>query len=369
MATSINYDDERFAQVESDKQEALTEVENAYGGMKEQADSFYQAQIDASKEYATQQQQNQQAQTDFAIEQINQQKEQAEKDYKKEQSGAYVDWQKQSNQYGANAEQMAASGMQGTGFSESSQVSMFNTYQNRVATARQTYSQAVLNYDNAIKDAQLQNNAALADIAFNSLQQQLQLALEQFQYGNQLVLDLLNQKQQITDRFHNQWLDVEAQINQENALAEEIRQYNESLAYQREQDAIKQAQWEKEYALSQQQLAEEKRQFDEELALAKKKSSSGGSSGGSGGSSSPNTSINKSSGSGQPTLTNVRQGALSLEGKQAYKSTQSVTTNNSKKTTNSSKKTSTTDVVKLAERKPGETMSEYVMRMKALGLM
>ena len=154
MATNydINYDDERFTEVEDAKQQALTEIEQTYGGMISDSDKYYQAQIDASKQWADTQSQLQQENTDFALEQIEQQKAQANKDYQKEQSGAYVDWQKQSNQYGVNAEQMAAGGMTQTGFSESSQVGMYNTYQNRVAIARESYNKAVLNYDNAMKD-------------------------------------------------------------------------------------------------------------------------------------------------------------------------------------------------------------------------
>ena len=267
MATNynINYEDERFTQVEDAKQEALNDVKNTYDGMLEQSDSYYQAQIDASKEWADKQQQLQQENTDFAIEQINQQKEQANKDYIKEQSGAYVDWQKQSNQYGANAEQMADSGLTHTGYSESSQVSMYNTYQNRVATARESYNKAILNYDNAIKDAQLQNNSKLAEIAYAALQQQLELSLQGFQYHNSLLAEQLAQKQAVDDRYYNRYQDVLAQMNQENALAEEIRQYNEKMAYQKQQDAQAYAQWQQEFNLAMQELAEEKRQYDANL--------------------------------------------------------------------------------------------------------
>ena len=128
------------------------------------SDKYFQEQISATEKWGAEQKKNQQAQTDFAIEKIEQQKDQTQKDYTKEQSGAYVDWQKQSNQYGAEAEKMASSGLQNTGYSESSQVSMYNTYQNRVATAREVFSQAVLAYDNNIKEARLQNNAVLAEI-------------------------------------------------------------------------------------------------------------------------------------------------------------------------------------------------------------
>ena len=252
MATyDINYDDERFQAVEADKQQAMTDLNNTYNGMIEQSDDYYKSQIDASKEWAEKQSQLQQEQTDFAIEKIEQQKEQSHKDYIKEQSGAYVGWQKQSDQYGVNAEQMAAQGMTKTGFAESSQVSMYNTYQNRVASARASYDLATLNYNNAIKDAQLQNNSVLAEIALEAYQKQLELSLQGFQYKNQLLLEQSNKKIELDEIYHNRWQDVLAQINHENALAEEIRQYNENMALQKAK------------------MAEEKRQYNEQAAIQK----------------------------------------------------------------------------------------------------
>lgn len=234
MATTnnyeINYDDQRFKNVETQKNTALNDLEKTYSGMVNDTDKYYQAQIDASKNWADKQTQLQQEKTDFAIEQIEQQKEQAKKDYTKEQSGAYVDWQKQSNAFSADAEQKAAAGMSNTGFSESSKVGMWNTYQNRIASAREAYSRAVLNYDNAIKDARLQNNSVLAEIAFGALQQQLELSLQGFQYKNQLLLDKTNQKLTLENTYYQRYQDVLNQINTENALAEQIRQFNEQMA-------------------------------------------------------------------------------------------------------------------------------------------
>lgn len=251
MATNVNMEDERFAEVEAAKDAALSEVDATFNGMAEKAGQIYQQMANEAQRYAETQSQLQQERTDFTIEQIEQQKEQAEKDYTKEQSGAYVDWQKQSGQYGVNAEQMAAAGMSGTGYSESSQVSMYNTYQNRVATAREAYSRAVLNYDNAIKDAQLQNNAALAEIAYNALQTQLSLSLESLQYGNELLMAESDKKLAVDDMYYGRYQDVLAQINQENAFAEEQRQFNANLAEERRQ--------------YNENLAEEQRQFDKRL--------------------------------------------------------------------------------------------------------
>lgn len=154
--------------------------------------------------------------------------------------------------------------MANTGFSESSQVSMYNTYQNRFATAREAYSKTVLDFNNAITEARLQNNSALAEIAFNAQKERLELALQGFQYKNTLVLDKASKKTELEQMYHERWQDVLQQINTENSLAEQIRQFNESLA------------------LDEAQLEETKRQFNYENKLgefAETGSSSGSSSG------------------------------------------------------------------------------------------
>ncbi len=299
MATpnySVNYEDKRFADVEADKKQAISEIEKTYSGMINNSDAYYNAQIETSKQWAEQQKELQQEQTDFAIEKIEHQKENTRKDYLKEQSGAYVDWQKQSGAYGVNAEQMAATGMAGTGYAESSQVSMYNTYQNRVATAREAYVRAIQNYDNSITEARLQNNAALAEIAYNALQTQLELALEGFQYKNQLIIAKTDALQSAEDRYYTRYQDVLEQINHENALAEEVRQYNESLAEE-------QRQYNKTYSLQAAELQLQKDKFayqkaqDAAAKAVIKKSSGGGGGGGTKKSSSQKTTVrNKTTG-------------------------------------------------------------------------
>lgn len=261
---NVNEDERVIANTEA-KNDELKASNTLYDDMIANSDGYYQAQIDASKDWADKQSQLQQENTDFLLEQIGQQKEQANKDYQKEQSGAYVDWQKQSNQFSANAEQMASSGLSNTGYSESSKVSMYNTYQNRVATARESYNKAVLNYDNSMKDAILQNNTALATIAYQALQQQLELALQGFQYKNTLILEQQAQQQAIQDRYHNYYQDIVTQINQEKAYEESIRQYEKDYLYKAERDKIadqqwaeeqksKNDQWQKEYDLTVEQF-------------------------------------------------------------------------------------------------------------------
>lgn len=227
---AVDYNDKRFQNVKSEETKALQNANNTYNNLINESNGLYQNLSNAAEEYGKTQSEIQQANTDFAIEQINQQKEWQKQDYTKEQKGAYADWQKQSNQYGVNAEQMAASGLNRTGYSESSQVNMYNTYQNRVAQARETYNRAVVEYDNAIKDAQLQNNAKLAEISYQALQTKLEYALNNFQTRSQLQQQQLAMQNEISNMYYNRWKDVLSQINTENALAEEKRQFDKQYA-------------------------------------------------------------------------------------------------------------------------------------------
>ncbi len=231
----VNPNDPRFVMVNNEERVAKSEVNKTYDGMIANSDKYYNTQVNAAKEWEKTQTKLQNEKTDFAIEEINQQKEQAKQDYTKEQSGAYVDWQKQSNAYGANAEQMAAQGMANTGFSESSQVAMYNQYQNRVATARQSYDRAVLNYNNAITEARLQNSSILAEIAYESLQTQLKLSLEGFQYKNTLITEKAKTLREIDNEYDTRWQDVLKQINTENAMKMEQDQFDANMKWQKEQ--------------------------------------------------------------------------------------------------------------------------------------
>jgi hypothetical protein len=128
---------------------------------------------------------------------------------------------------------MAAQGMANSGYSESSQVSMYNAYQNRVATARETYSRAVLNYDNAITQAQLQNSSALAEIAYESLSKQLELSLTGLQYKNTLISEKASAARAISSDYWGRYMDLLSQMNTQKAYQLDLDKWN----YTKAQDA------------------------------------------------------------------------------------------------------------------------------------
>lgn len=256
--TTPNYEidpnDKRLTSVNSNMSAALTDIENAYGDAVGNSDKYYNQQAEAVEKWGAQQQEIQQQQSDLAIKQIEQQKQQTEKDYIREQSGAYVDWQKQSNGYGAEAEKMAANGLSNTGYSETSQVLMYNAYQQRVAVARESFERAKVDYDNAMTEAKLQNNAARAELAYQTLMKKLELSLEGFQYKNSLLIEKANKKNDIRNTYQQQYMQMMDQIHKQNALAEEVRQYNTNL------------EWEKEQFNKQTELAENEFNFSKEMA-------------------------------------------------------------------------------------------------------
>jgi hypothetical protein len=277
MATidyKVDYEDERFQKVEDQHQDRVNDLEQTYAGMIGGAENIYQPQIDALDKWEDEQVRLQNERTDLTIQQIEQQKAQAQKDYQKEQSGAYVDWRKQSNQYGTEAEKMASSGLMGTGYSESSQVGMYNTYQNRVAQARESYDRVIMNYNNSINEAKLQNNSALAEIAFNTLTKQLELITEGTMYKNELILQLADKKLQLEQMRDNNWYKVLDQINTENAMAEDVRQFDENLKFQTTQAELdrqfqaRQAEIDRQFK---EQQAALDRQHDKDLLAAKTK--------------------------------------------------------------------------------------------------
>lgn len=175
------------------------------------------------------------ANTEFAIDKIEQQKGQTKSDYIREQSGAYVDWQKQSNPYGANAEAMAMNGLTNTGYSESSQVAMYVAYQNRVAVARESYQRAIVDYDNAITEARLQNNSLLAEIAAEALEKRMEAIITFTQQGNALLTQKADAAYKIKQTTHSNYMDVLNQIEAQRQFEEEMAYKNSVFDWEKEQ--------------------------------------------------------------------------------------------------------------------------------------
>lgn len=244
---SINYNDSRFTELEKEEASAKKQSNSTYDNLISQSGKYYDNLVNQSKEWADKQAEIQNQQTEFAIDKIEQQKDLAKKDYTKEQKGAYQDYMKQSNAYGSNMQTAGQSGLGGSGWSETIQSGFYNTYQNRYAQARESYNTIVMNYDNNIKEAQLQNSSALATIYAQAQKEQLELALQNFTIIKDLSIAKQNAYIALDSEYNNRWRQVESQINTERALAEQKRQADMDNKYKQAALALEREQfnWQK----------------------------------------------------------------------------------------------------------------------------
>lgn len=264
---------ERYSALEQEKQNALNNSNKTYEDLLTQNQQYSNSVNDYLNKYQTTQNDIYDKQIQFQVDLQNQNKEKAEKEYQKEaiaSKNAYYDF---INPYGVQAEIQAQNGLNRTGYSETVKSQAWTTQQNRTAQARASMNEAKLQFDNAIKEAYLNNDVNKANLALQILQQQQEETLRNFNYISDTKQNQLSTSLNLDSEYNNRYNTLYSQIQQEKAreeairqweaeMAEKQRQYNESLAYQKEQDRIAQANWEKEYALSQ--------------ASVKNKNSSGG---------------------------------------------------------------------------------------------
>ncbi len=348
---AINYDDERFTNLEKEEQAAKNQSNSTYDSLINQSGKYYDNLINQSKEWADKQADIQNQQTDFAIQKIEQQKDQAAKDYTKEQKGAYQDYMKQSNAYGSNMQAAGQKGLGGSGWSETIQSGFYNTYQNRYAQARESYNESVMNYNNNIKEAQLQNSSALATIYADAQKEQLELALQSFTVIKDLKLAKQDKYLALDSEYNNRWRQVESQINTENALAEQIRQAKAEEAYRQQALAEQKRQADLDQAYRNASLALERDKFNYQKAQDAAQASSLSSGGGSSKSSSSSSKKSSSSSSSKKSSSSSSLSSSSS----SKKSSSSSSSGTAKIVTPSGAKTGYTSAVKAYQKSGGGT--------------
>lgn len=205
-------------------------MENPYADLENKYANNLQQQNDMLAQQSAIQKEQSQANTNQIINEINQQREYANKDFNKEARGAYQDYQKVVNPYGVQAEKMASNGLGNAGYSETSKLNAYNTYQNRYATARESADRLQQDFNNQITQARLSGNKELAEIALNELQTKMT------NLWNQLNLDTSLAQNKVS---YNQWLDEFNYNKQQDEIANAFAR--EQFEYQKQQDALSRA--------------------------------------------------------------------------------------------------------------------------------
>lgn len=251
----VNYDDKRFKDVENEKQSEMNKYNETYDNLINERNNFTKEQQDMVNNWENTQKDIANKNLEYQKDLIEQQRKKTEQAYQDEAKASYIDYQKEVDKYGVSRENVVANGLSNSGYAESSKVGMYNTYQNRLGTARKSMQDAGIEFDNAIRQAQLSNDETLAQNALKALQDKLNIALEGFNYKSEQENNRLSWNNTINNNYYNRYKDVESQINYENETAEKIRQYNENMAYQKKQQRLEQERWEREMEYQRQQDA------------------------------------------------------------------------------------------------------------------
>jgi hypothetical protein len=121
--------------------------------------------------------------------QVDFEKQQYQQEAEKNARALYTNYQKEQNQYGANAEALASQGLANSGYAESSRVNLYNNYQNNVTSLMNE-----MNREKAVLDQQMNQAYFDADIQkaqnlANIYQQKMQMAMNMYQTRYTLYRD------------------------------------------------------------------------------------------------------------------------------------------------------------------------------------
>lgn len=221
-------------------------------------------------------------QTQMNIDALEKNKTEVDQQVAKTNQGLYSEYKKATNPYGVNAEQLYSRGLGNTGYAETTQTNLYNTYQKNVTDTVNNAQKLKSDFDFQISQARQNGDITLAQNALQIYMQKMQLLTQEYelrnnreQYLYQKEQDALQQSnwekeyayQQERDAVSdNQWQQsfdygksrdqiADNQWQQTfdyNKSRDEVsdRQYAEQMAYQKERDAVSDSQWAKEYALS-----------------------------------------------------------------------------------------------------------------------
>lgn len=243
-------DDERLAKIEAEKAQMQAKSDSVYNELLQDNENLYNQQKDYANTWETTENSNLDKRLEFNTGLINQQKDKANQLYETEAKKAKNDFTAYANPYGLQAEQFASQGLLKSGVSETAKLGGYNSYQNRLAMANKVRQDALVQYDNDINQARLENDVQKAQNAVKKLEMNLQYANSYFNNKSSLKQNQLSNSLSIGGDYFNRYNTVYNNIQAEKEREEAIRQWNEQFAFQKEQAAQSQANWEKEYALS-----------------------------------------------------------------------------------------------------------------------
>lgn len=243
-------EDERLATIKQEQQAALESSKGTYDQMLQDNENLLNQQKDYVEQYEKTQNEALDKQLALYQDNINKQKEAAQKNYETEARKAANSYMAYSNPYGVNAETFASKGQLQSGLTQTAQLGGYNAYQNRLASANKVMQEAFTQYDLDMNEAIVNNDVQKAQNALAKLEMMLGYNETYINNKNSIAQSQLSNQQQLDSEYYGRYMDMINQINTEKQREEAIRQFEAQMAYQRERDAVADNQWQQEYNLA-----------------------------------------------------------------------------------------------------------------------
>lgn len=239
-------------------------------------------------------------QTQMQVDSLGRQKEDIDRETVQQNRALYQDYKKNSNPFGQQAENLAGQGLANSGYAETTQARMYNTYQNNITATLNNARQLKADVDFQIQQARQTGDITLAQNALQLYNQRMQLLSQEYDMRNNREQFLYQKKQDalaqrnwqtefdynrsVADRNYNyqisrdkvsdeQWL--KNYNYQKNRDKVSDKQWNKTFNYQKSRDKVSDTHWEKEYALSKKAKASSSRSSGSSRRSYSRKSSSG----------------------------------------------------------------------------------------------
>lgn len=214
-------------------------------------------------------------QTQMQVDSLARQKEDIDKEAIQQNKAIYQDYRKASNPFGVQAENLASQGLGNSGYAETTQARLYNTYQNNITATLNNARDLKADVDFQINQARQNGDITLAQNALELYKQKMQLLSEEYDLRNnreqflyQKSQDALAQSnwqqefdynRSVADRNYNyqisrdkvsddQWLKNYNYQKSRDKVSD--KQWQKTFDYQKSRDKVSDSQWQKEYELS-----------------------------------------------------------------------------------------------------------------------
>lgn len=245
-------------------------------------------------------------QTEMNIAELEKNKQEIDKDVDKTNKALYAEYRKASNPYSSNAENLASQGLGNSGYAETTQTNLYNTYQRNITDTLNNARDLKSDFDFQINKARQTGDLTLAKNALEIYNQKMQLLTQEYELRNnreqflyqkeqnalaqnnwekeyayqqerdkvsdnqwQQSFDYNKNRDQIND---NQWQQTFDYNKNRDNISD--NQWQQSFDYQKQRDSVSDSQWQKQYELSKKASASSSKRSSGSTSKSSKKSSS-----------------------------------------------------------------------------------------------